>query len=161
MNDTLLYAGMGQLVEDALCIARIVLSGVFDRHPNLQVVIGQLGGLYPFMLERMEMLYGMYETGARHAGKIVTNKKIPQDFLRNIKNYTDNIFVDTHSMDSISVKCAAEILGTNKILYGSDYPITPEHWGMQHALQRLQDDLPEYMKRHILYENAKQLLKLV
>ena len=58
MNDTLLYAGMGQLMEDALCAARLVLSGIFDRHPRLKVVLGQLGGMYPFMLERMEMLFG-------------------------------------------------------------------------------------------------------
>jgi len=51
MNDTLLYAGMGQLMEDALCVARLVLSGLFDRHPRLKLVMGQLGGMYPFMLE--------------------------------------------------------------------------------------------------------------
>lgn len=159
MNDTLLYAGMGQLVEDCLCVARMVLSGLFDRHPGLKVVMGQSGGLYPFMLERMEMLYGMYAAGAKRAGRDVFNPEVPQNFLRNMKNYTDHIYVDTHSMDEASVRCAAEILGEDKIMYGSDYPITPDHWGMFHAQEKL-SRLPEQLKSAIYSENARRLLKL-
>lgn len=159
MNDTLLYAGMGQLMEDALCIARLVLSGLFDRHPKLKLVMGQLGGMYPFMLERMEMLYGMYANGARHAGRCVTDPAVPDHFLRNMKNYTDSIYVDTHSMGASAVQCAAEVLGADKILFGSDYPITPDNWGMQHALQDL-DRLPVKLREAVLCTNAQKLLNL-
>lgn len=159
MNDTLLYAGMGQLMEDSLCAARLVLSGLFDRHPRLKIVMGQLGGIYPFMLERMEMLYTMYAAGASRAGRNVSDPGIPENFLRNMKNYTDNIYVDTHSMNVLSIQCAAEILGPDKILYGSDYPITPDRWGMSHAISQLQY-LSEPLKSAIYHKNAERLLGL-
>ena len=159
MNDTLLYAGMGQLMEDALCVARLVLSGVFDRHPELKVVMGQAGGMYPFMLERMDMLYHMYARGAKNAGLSVTDVTISEHFMRNMKDYTDNIFVDTHSMDARSVQCVAQILGEDKILYGSDYPITSDGWGMETALGDLKT-LPEELQKKIFSENAIELLNM-
>ena len=159
MNDTLLYAGMGQLMEDALCVARLVLSGLFDRHPRLKLVVGQLGGMYPFMLERMEMLYSMYENGARHAGRCVTDPAVSEHFLRNMKDYTDGVYVDTHSMNAAAVQCAAEVLGEDKILFGSDFPITPNSWGMQHALHNLAQ-LPASLYEAVLHTNAQKLLNL-
>lgn len=157
MNDTLLYAGMGQLMEDALCVARLVLSGVFDRHPGLRIVMGQAGGMYPFMLERMDMLYHMYAAGAAKPGLTVTDKHVPEKFMRNMKDYTDNIYVDTHSMNALSIQCAAQILGEDKILFGSDYPITPDGWGMTSALEGL-DTLPKELKDMIYFKNASKLL---
>ncbi len=159
MNDTLLYAGMGQLMEDALCVARLVLSGVFDRHPGLKIVMGQAGGMYPFMLERMDMLYHMYAGGAKKAGLNITDVSMPESFMRNMKNYTDQIYVDTHSMDALSILCAAQILGEDKILYGSDYPITPDGWGMDRALGELKT-LPEGLQRKVFSENAGRLLNI-
>ena len=159
MNDTLLYAGMGQLMEDAMCVARLVLSGVFDRHPRLKIVIGQLGGMYPFMLERMEMLYTMYERGASHAGLCVTDLTDPEHFLRNMKNYTENIYVDTHSMSVQSVECAMKVLGQDKVLFGSDYPITPDSWGMKHAKKEL-EKLPQDLYEKVMWKNAQKLLDL-
>lgn len=159
MNDTLLYAGMGQLMEDALCVARLVLSGVFDRHPGLKVVMGQAGGMYPFMLERMEMLYTMYSAGAAKAGRHVTDPAVPEHFLRNMKNYTDNVYVDTHSMSAEAIACAAKIVGSDRILFGSDYPITPDRWGMEHALNQLKK-LPGELYEQIAFKNARALLRI-
>ena len=157
MNDTLLYAGLGQLMEDSVCLARLVLSGVFDRHPELKLVFGQLGGIYPFMLERMEMLYCIYSAGAARSGLDCHDFKSPEHFLRNIRDYTDGIYIDTHSMGAPSIKCAAEILGENKIMYGSDYPITPSAWGMDRALEGLKS-LKEPLRSKVLYKNAQSLL---
>lgn len=161
MNDTLLHAGMGQLMENTLCITRLILSGLFDKYPNLKVVMGQLGGMLPFMLERFEILYSMYAQGAKSQGIEVTNPEIASHFLRNLRNYTDNIYADTHSMDSNSIRCAAESMGADKLLYGSDYPITPDKCGMGHGLSNIYNmDASETIKQAILGENAKKLLNI-
>lgn len=130
MNDTLLYAGMGQL-----------------------------GGMYPFMLERIEMLYTMYELGAQKAQRCVTDPRFPERFMRNMKNYTENIYVDTHSMDPQSIACAAETLGPDKILFGTDYPVTPSAWGMRHALESM-GQLPVQLRKMVLEGNARRLLQI-
>ena len=33
---------------------RLIVSGVFDRLPNLQMIIGHMGEMIPFSLERIE-----------------------------------------------------------------------------------------------------------
>jgi len=107
----------------------------------------------------MEMLYNMYEGGASRNGRCVTDPNVPERFLRNMKNYTENIYVDTHSMNVRAIQCAAELLGEDKILFGSDHPITPNGWGMQHALNDIAQ-LPLELRTAVLYRNAQRLLQL-
>lgn len=159
MSDTLLYAGMGQLMEDSLCIARLVLSGLFEKYPHLKVVLGQLGGMLPFMMERFDMLYSMYLNGAKQQGKNVTDKTDLDNYMRKLSDYKKNIYVDTHSMSQASIEAAAKILGDSHILYGSDYPITPAYFGRKHALKQI-ESIDSELKKKILYENAAELLKI-
>lgn len=46
-------AGWGWHIETAVHVLRLILSGVFDRYPGLQIIIGHLGEALPFMLPRM------------------------------------------------------------------------------------------------------------
>src|SRR5207248_8496974 len=43
----------GWHIETAVHLIRMILGGVFDRYPKLQVVIGHLGEGIPFMLPRL------------------------------------------------------------------------------------------------------------
>ena len=45
--------GWGWHIETAVHLIRMILGGVFDRYPKLQVVIGHLGEGIPFMLPRL------------------------------------------------------------------------------------------------------------
>lgn len=161
MNNSIFYAGLGQLMENTICLSRLIMSGLFDKYPSLKIVMGQLGGMYPFMLERFEMLYNIHLWGAKHKNLNVTNPLDTAHFMRNIKNYTDNVYADTHSMDINSIQCAIDILGKDKILFGSDLPITPEKWGVQHGIQQvLSSELSKAIKEKIFYENAVKLLNI-
>lgn len=161
MNNSMLNAGMGQLMENSLCLSRLVLSGLFDKFPSLKVVMGQLGGMYPLMLERFEMLYTMHLKGAAAKGLCVTDPENLSGFMRNYKNYTDNVYVDTHSMSEAGIRFAAEILGEDKILFGSDLPITPESWGIEKGIAQLNSSsLSDSAKEKIFSKNAMKLLNL-
>jgi uncharacterized protein len=46
-------AGWGWHIETAVHLIRMILGGVFDRYPKLQVVVGHLGEGIPFMLPRL------------------------------------------------------------------------------------------------------------
>ncbi len=48
--------GWGWHVETALHLLRMVLGGVFDAHPGLQIVIGHMGETLPFMMERFNAM---------------------------------------------------------------------------------------------------------
>lgn len=159
MNDSMLHAGMGQLMENTICLSRLVLSGIFDKYPSIKVVMGQLGGMYPFMLERFDMLYSMHLNGAAAKKICVTDLKNASFFMRNYKNYTDNVYVDTHSMSECAIRCAAEIIGADKILFGSDLPITPASWGVERGIAQIKSSqMSNGIKNKIFSENAMNLL---
>jgi predicted TIM-barrel fold metal-dependent hydrolase len=48
--------GWGWHIETALHVLRMVLGGVFDTHPALQVVIGHMGESLPSMLQRVDVM---------------------------------------------------------------------------------------------------------
>ena len=47
-------SGWGWHIETAIHVIRMVLGGVFDRFPKLQIVVGHLGEGLPFMLPRLD-----------------------------------------------------------------------------------------------------------
>jgi predicted TIM-barrel fold metal-dependent hydrolase len=48
--------GWGWHIETAVHVIRLILGGVFDRYPSLQIVIGHLGEGLPFMLQRLDVM---------------------------------------------------------------------------------------------------------
>lgn len=48
--------GWGWHIETAAHVIRMILGGVFDRYPKLQIVVGHLGEGLPFMLQRLDMM---------------------------------------------------------------------------------------------------------
>ena len=53
VSGTFAAAGWGWHIETGVHVIRMILGGVFDRYPKLQVVIGHLGEGIPFMLPRL------------------------------------------------------------------------------------------------------------
>jgi hypothetical protein len=53
VNGILSSSGWGWHIETSVHLIRMILGGVFDRYPKLQVVIGHLGEGIPFMLPRI------------------------------------------------------------------------------------------------------------
>ena len=48
--------GWGWHIETALHVLRMILGGVFDAHPELQIVVGHMGETLPFMLQRVDVM---------------------------------------------------------------------------------------------------------
>ena len=49
--------GWGFTIETATLGVRLVLSGVFEAHPNLKIILGHLGEGLPFLLWRMDHVF--------------------------------------------------------------------------------------------------------
>ena len=56
VTEMLAGAGWGWHIETAVHVIRIILGGVFDRYPKLQIVIGHMGEGLPFMLQRFDIM---------------------------------------------------------------------------------------------------------
>jgi 5-carboxyvanillate decarboxylase len=115
-----LWAGIwGYAVETGLHALRLIVSGVFDRYPELQVVLGHLGEGLPFWIYRLDYMWTNYVSQ-------ITGRKLeltPGEYLRR------NFMITTSGMnhDPALQLCRTE-LGTERIMWAIDYPYqrTPE-----------------------------------
>lgn len=100
--------GWGWHIETGLHVLRMVLGGVFDKHPKLQVVIGHLGEALPFMMSRIE----------RALPQQVTQLKRPiGEYLRENVHYTFAGFNYTPAFLDLLLE-----VGADRILFSADYP---------------------------------------
>jgi predicted TIM-barrel fold metal-dependent hydrolase len=101
-------AGWGWHIETAVHLIRMVLGGVFDRYPKLQIVIGHLGEGIPFMLPRLQKNFPTELTKlARPLGA----------YLRENVHYTFGGFNFPATFLNLLLEVGAE-----RIMFSVDYP---------------------------------------
>ena len=90
--------------EVAECCLRMIASGVFDRHPNLQIVIRSSGGGIPLLLHRFFW---------KHKGP-EGEKKYSEIFLEHFQ-------IDCASSDATTLAFLIHKMGEKNIVFGSDF----------------------------------------
>jgi predicted TIM-barrel fold metal-dependent hydrolase len=136
-------AGWGWHIETAVHLIRMILGGVFDRHPKLQVVIGHLGEGIPFMLPRL-------------------NKNLPTEvtkldrslgaYLRENVHYTFGGFNFAATFLNLLLE-----VGVGRIMFSVDHP----YGSMAEAREFLQHlPVSEADRERIAHGNAEKLLGL-
>jgi 2,3-dihydroxybenzoate decarboxylase len=103
-------------VEVALHVLRIIVSGAFDRFPNLQICIGHTGEGLPFWLYRLDYMHGASVRSGRYETMKPLKKKV-SDYIR------ENLYVTNSGVPwEPSVKLCQQVLGVDRVLYAMDYP---------------------------------------
>lgn len=94
---------VGATVEDTVAATRLALSGIVDRHPNISFIVPHLGGSLPFVLARLlRMTAGRGGPALRR------------------------MYYDTVSGSVPGLRCACEVFGADRLLFGTDYPYEDE-----------------------------------
>jgi predicted TIM-barrel fold metal-dependent hydrolase len=77
-----LNEAVGRPFDSTVNVARMIASGVFDRHPKLQVLIVHMGGGLASIVGRLEFNWHLNYNGIKNppAGKPYTNKRSPFDY---------------------------------------------------------------------------------
>jgi len=86
------------------CVVRMIASGLFDRHPNLKIVIRSGGGGLPLLLHRLFW---------KHKG--------PQGEQRYSDILLEHFYIDTAGVDARTLQFLLDTLGEERIVFGSDY----------------------------------------
>lgn len=98
--------GWGWHVEAATAALRLIVSGVFDRHPDLQIILGHWGELLLFWLDRADAL-------ARVAGL----ERSVSDYVRT------NVYVTSSGMFNPALLAHIHTVTTpDRLLFSTDYP---------------------------------------
>lgn len=112
MDAALATFGLGWHYEAGVQILRLVLAGVFDRFPDLQLVTGHWGEVVLFYLERIDGL-----------GRVAKLERPISDYFRRHVSVTPSGMWSPRYL-----RWALEVLGPERILFSSDYPyrFTPD-----------------------------------
>jgi predicted TIM-barrel fold metal-dependent hydrolase len=138
-------APFGFGLETALCMMRLIYSGVFDRYPGLKIILGHLGEALPFLFKRIDWAYVRpFDPEARP--KLA---KKPSEYLKH------NVFVTTSgNYYTPAFMCTYEAMGIDRILLGTDYPYEDTQECMQ-FLEQL--PISEEEKEMVYFQNAATL----
>lgn len=138
----LLTAGWGFTVETATQGIRLVLSGVFDAHPDLRIVLGHLGEGLPFLLWRIDQALSRTET--------------PLESFR--ETFREHFYITTSgNFSDPALLCSAMEMGTDRILFSVDYPFVANKDGTD-WMERIPFSTED--RKKILHGNAERLLGL-
>jgi len=152
----LLEAGLegaiyGFAVETGMHVLRLIVHGVFDRFPNLTVVIGHCGEALPFWLSRMDFMHNRASRAGRYASWPKLKKK-PSDYMR------ENIYVTTSGMAwQPAIMFCQQVLGMDRVLYAMDYPY---QFVVEEVIET--DNLPISLadKKKLFQTNAERVFNL-
>lgn len=74
--------------ETSLHAVRMILGGVFDRHPDLQVVLGHMGEALPYWFFRLDLMYRKLLARADQAPGMVRLARAPSEYVRSNFHFT-------------------------------------------------------------------------
>lgn len=139
-------APFGFQFETAMCLMRMILNGIFDRHPRLQIILGHFGEALPFLMERID--FPFVKPWFDPADRPNLERK-PSEVLR------ENMFVTTSGRYyEPAFRCTVEALGIEHVLFGTDHPYETMADGVQ-FIEGL--PLPQEEKAKIHYLNARRI----
>lgn len=106
----------GFAAETSMHILRMIVAGVFDRFPKLQIVLGHLGEGLPYWLYRMDFMHAGITRSNRCAGALPLQRK-PSEVLRQNFHYTNS-----GMCWEPPVMYVHQLFGPERLMYAMDYP---------------------------------------
>ena len=95
---------VGAVVEDVMGLLLLVDAGVLEAFPGVQWVVPHLGGVLPFLRQRLEEAAGLLGVDVGRVDGLA------------------NLWFDTANPQASAVALAAEVLGADRLVLGTDYP---------------------------------------
>lgn len=117
--------GWGWHLDAGLAALRLILRGTFDRHPDLQVVLGHWGEMLLFWMDRTDSLSG-----------IAGLQRSISDYLRS------NFFITTSGMlNPALLHHALSVTSADRLIFSTDYPFQhPTREDISSFLEHLSSD---------------------
>ena len=133
--------------EDTIAMARLILSGLTLRYPNIRFIIPHLGGTLTLFLQRMDNVAGR-EGWLQKRGTDL----MPSDLAR-------RFWVDTVSEQPSALRCACETFGPDRVILGTDWPMLPPD-KLKHFVDYIPESLSPEVAQRVLETNAGLLFGL-
>ena len=132
----------GFVFETTLAATRMIYSGIFERYADFPYIMAHTGGALLSVLERLDNGYRIFPACREHINKLPSE-------------YAKNLYYDTTSFSGPVMRMALDIVGSDRILWGSDDPYIAADTQYVRKL-----GLPAVDEVKILGGNAARLLGL-
>ena len=138
-------ATWGWGVETGSHALRLLFGGVFDRFPNVKLILGHMGEGLPFQRWRFDSRFAAYPSG-------VTLKRKPSEYIGT------NILITTSGVcSSATLMGAIGEMGAEAVFFSVDYPYESTAIAAEFIEQAPMDDATRAL---VCHGNAERLFKL-
>ena len=140
--------------ETSVAMARLVFSGLFDRHPGIKIITHHMGGMIPFFDGRIGpgmTVLGQRTTDEDHSEVLSSLEKPHLDYFRMF--YGDTAMFGSN----LGIKCGLEFFGIDHAVFSTDCPFAPVRETFQ-SVEAL--GLSEEDRRKLYGGNARRLMRL-
>ncbi|KAK6000907.1 hypothetical protein QM012_002990 [Aureobasidium pullulans] len=138
-------AAWGWHSETGLHVLRLWASGLFDSFPNLKIIIGHMGEMLPYQLDRIMSTSALWAPDNKRSLSEVWN---------------ENFWITTSGMFSLApLSCLLRTCAKDRILYSVDYPFSGNDKGLR-FIEEVQKSgmVSDEELELICYKNAEKLL---
>ena len=137
---------VGMPAETALSVCSMIFGGVFEKLPKLRVAFAHGGGAFPGIIGRLEHGFNV-----RPDIVATANSGNPREYL-------GQFFVDSLVHEPAMLNYMIDLLGSNRIALGSDYPFP---LGEHHPGKMIEEmDLDDNTRSNLLADAALEWLAL-
>lgn len=135
---------IGFLVDTTTATLRLILDGLYERHPDFKLVVCHTGSLMPQLAGRVDYEASRHENGL---GKL---EALPSERMRQV--YSDVVCVWPPA-----IRSALELMGPDRLMFGSDYPF----WDPARTIDTFDEvDLPEADRAAISAGTAQRIYRV-
>ncbi len=151
-------AGMGWHIDVGIHCVRLILGGVFDRFPGLQVIVGHQFEALSWMAWRADYSFPTNETGLNRTVKEYLRENFYGGILAGEFFNQDSGAVDpSWSLSFNAYQAMVNVIGIDRVIFTADYP-----YGSMQAARQFLDQLPinPEDRAKIAHRNAERLLRI-
>src|SRR5215831_7179596 len=140
--------------DTSVAMARLVFSGLFDRHPGIKIITHHLGGMVPYFDGRVGP--GLEVLGARTSDENYAG--VLSSLRRPHLDYFHDFYGDTALFGGrYGLSCGLDFFGSDHVVFATDTPLGPIRPTIE-ALDRL--ELAPEERDKIMVVNAAKLMKM-
>jgi aminocarboxymuconate-semialdehyde decarboxylase len=133
---------VGFIFDTTMAAARLIYSGIFERYPNFPYIMAHTGGALLMLLQRLDNGYRLFPDCRKHISKPPSE-------------YAKHLYYDTACFYPPALLMAHDVVGAERILFGSDDPLIGDDTSVVDGLS-----IPAADKAKILGGNAARIFKL-
>ncbi|MCP5144444.1 MAG: amidohydrolase [Gammaproteobacteria bacterium] len=141
----------GFACETGLHALRLVVSGLFDRFPKLQIILGHCGEALPYWLYRIDFMHGHISVTGRYPN-VGPLKRRAWDYL------CDNFYYTSSGVGwAPPIQYVQDVIGVDRMMYAMDYPwqFVADEVGALDAM-----NISDAARKAFFEDNARRVFKI-